>query len=79
MTPKDKAVDFLAYELMNLDIAYEMGLEKNEFHKLRQEIIKKAKEMEKQQILAAAYHGANYESSPYKDAEDYYKQTFKSE
>jgi hypothetical protein len=56
-----------------------MGLEKNEFHKLRQEIIKKAKEMEKQQILSAAYHGANYESSPYKDAEDYYNKTFKTE
>ena len=42
------------------------------------DIIKKAKEMEKQQILRAAYHGANYESSPYKDAEDYYNKTFKS-
>jgi hypothetical protein len=73
------AVDFLAYELMNLDIAYEMGLEKNEFHKLRQEIIKKAKIVERQQILAAAYHGANYESSPYKDAEDYYNKTYKSD
>jgi hypothetical protein len=38
-----------------------------------------AQEMEKQQILRAAYHGANYESSPYKDAEDYYNKTFKSE
>ena len=47
------AVDFLAYELMNLDIAYEMGLEKNEFHKLRQEIIKKAKERESQQMNEA--------------------------
>jgi hypothetical protein len=42
------------------------------------DIIKKAKEMEKQQILRAAYHGTNYESSPYKDAEDYYNKTFKS-
>jgi hypothetical protein len=79
MTENKTAVDFLAYELINLDIAYEMGLEKNEFHKLRQEIIKKAKEMEKEQILAAAYHGANYESSPYKDAEDYYNKTYKSD
>jgi len=69
------AVDFLAYELINLDIAYEMGLEKNEFHKLRQEIIKKAKEMEKQQILEALFtNDFDYESG-----EDYYKQTFKSE
>ncbi len=51
------AVEFVAYELMNLDIAYEMGLEKNEFHKLRQEIIKKAKEREKQQIEDAFKKG----------------------
>jgi hypothetical protein len=51
------AVEFVAYELMNLDIAYEMGIEKNEFHKLRQEIIKKAKEREKQQIEDAFKKG----------------------
>jgi stalled ribosome rescue protein Dom34 len=57
MTENKTAVDFLAYELINLDIAYEMGLEKNEFHKLRQEIIKKAKEREKQQIEDAFKKG----------------------
>ncbi len=69
------AIYFLAYELMNLDIAYEMGLEKNEFHKLRQEIIKKAKEIEKQQIIDA------YETSHISmmTAEQYYNETFKSE
>ena len=51
------AVEFVAYELMNLDIAYEMGLEKNEFHKLRQEIIKKAKERESQQMNEAFKKG----------------------
>ena len=44
---------------------------------LMSEYFEQAKEMEKQQILRAAYHGANYESSPYKDAEDYYNKTFK--
>jgi len=82
------AVDFLAYELMNLDIAYEMGLEKNEFHKLRQEIIKKAKEMEKQQIMDA-YNDAEDKCEYFIEehawqryhhlSENYYKQTFKSE
>ena len=42
------------------------------------DIIKEAKKMEREQILRAAYHGANYESSPDKDAEDYYNKTFKS-
>jgi|688.fasta_scaffold46401_15 rubrerythrin len=71
---KQTAVEFLAYELMNLDIAYEMGLEKNEFHKLRQEIIKKAKEMEKQQIVEA--YQENMMS--YTDGETYYNETFKN-
>jgi hypothetical protein len=44
-----------------------------------QAFIDAAKIVERQQILAAAYHGANYESSPYKDAEDYYNKTYKSE
>lgn len=70
------AVEFLAYDLMNLDIAYEMGLEKNEFHKLRQEIIKKAKEMEKQQIIDAYTHDRFILKIT---AEQYYKENFKSE
>jgi len=75
------AVDFLAYELMNLDIAYEMGLEKNEFHKLRQEIIKKAKEMEKQQIIKANRDGIDMviDKKNFVLGEQYYNETFKSE
>jgi hypothetical protein len=79
------AVDFLAYELMNLDIAYEMGLEKNEFHKLRQEIIKKAKEMEKMQIIKA-YDLGSLSEMQYPDpktvienGKQYYNKTFKTE
>jgi hypothetical protein len=74
------AVDFLAYELMNLDIAYEMGLEKNEFHKLRQEIIKKAKEMEKEQMEDFFCTGILDSGEDYGlGFNHYYKQTFKSE
>jgi hypothetical protein len=81
------AVDFLAYELINLDIAYEMGLEKNEFHKLRQEIIKKAKEMEKQQIFDTwdngfdngNYYGKYNENCEINCGEQYYNETYKSE
>lgn len=38
---------------MNLDIAYEMGLDKNEFHIKRMEIIKKASEMQRNEIIRA--------------------------
>jgi hypothetical protein len=34
-------------------------------------------EMEKQQIIDAATHGANYENSPFANAEQYYNETFK--
>ena len=45
MTP----IEWIAKELLNLDIAYEMGLDKNEFLERRIGIIKKAKEMEESQ------------------------------
>ena len=35
-------------------------------------------EIEKQQIIDAATHGANYENSPFANAEQYYKDTFKN-
>jgi chemotaxis receptor (MCP) glutamine deamidase CheD len=40
-------------------------------------IFQQAKEMEKQQIIDAANHGANYENSPFVNAEQYYNETFK--
>lgn len=49
MTP----IEWIAHELMNLDIAYEMGLDKNEFHVKRMEIIKKAGEMQRNEIIRA--------------------------
>lgn len=36
-------------------------------------------EKEKQQIIEACKHGANFENSPYKNAEDYFEQTFNNE
>jgi hypothetical protein len=43
------AVECVSEELRNLDIAYEMGLDKYEFQKLRKELVNKAKEMERKQ------------------------------
>lgn len=42
----------------------------------RGEIIEIAKEKEKQQIIEAANHGANFDKSPFKNAQDYYDSTF---
>ena len=33
-------------------------------------------EMEKQQIIDACHHGVDYEKSPYKNAEEYYDETY---
>ena len=33
-------------------------------------------EKEKQQIIEAAKHGANFDKSPFANAEDYYNQTY---
>ncbi len=41
-------------------------------------LIEEAKEMEKEQIIDAAHHGVDFENSPYKDAEEYYNETYKS-
>jgi len=46
---------------------------------LSAEEIKQAKEKEKQQIIDAAKHGADFENSPFKNSEDYYEQTFKNQ
>jgi len=35
-------------------------------------------EKEKQQIIDAANHGANFDTSPYISANDYYEKTFKN-
>jgi hypothetical protein len=44
-----------------------------------QSFIQEAKcflEKEKQQIIEAATHGANFDKSPFKNAQDYYDSTF---
>jgi hypothetical protein len=39
-------------------------------------LIDQAKEMEKQQIIDACYEGVDYETSIYKNPEDYYNETY---
>ena len=53
----------------------QMGLEQLIFPK---EIVDKAKEMEKQQIIDAYDEGVYLAMTPSKTAEDYYQQTFKN-
>jgi hypothetical protein len=62
---KQSAVEWLVYQL-----------QQNKF--ITESQIHLAKEMEKEQIIDSANHGANFESSPFKDAEDYYNETFKN-
>lgn len=40
------------------------------------EFVEKARAMEKQQIIDAAYHGVDYEHSPFDNAEQYYNETY---
>jgi len=57
------AVEYVSEELRNLDIAYEMGLDKYEFQKLRKELVNKAKKMEQVQLEEAYKKGFN-DASP---------------
>lgn len=43
-----------------------------------QEFCQKSLEKEKQQIIDAANHGANFNNSPFKDAIEYYNENFKN-
>jgi hypothetical protein len=40
------------------------------------QVFAQAKQMEKEQIIDAAYHGVNFENSPYENAEQYYNETY---
>jgi hypothetical protein len=58
----------------------------NNRHKLIRELfvyVRQAKEMEKEQICDAFYHGVDVDSfcikNPYTEAEKYYNETFKKE
>ncbi len=39
-------------------------------------ILDNAKDMEKQQIIDAAFHGVDHENSPYENPEDYYNNIY---
>ena len=43
------------------------------------DLFQQAKAMEKEQILDACHHGVDYDKSPYKNAEEYYNETYKQE
>lgn len=70
------AVDFMASELLYLDNEYDMKLiNKNEYQAKRKEIIDQANKMFEEQIIDACKQC----SYSYEEAEQYYKETFKSE
>ena len=68
METKQTAVDWLFLMLNN----------QNRNSKFAKKLYYKAKEIEKEQIIDAAHHGVDFENSPYKDAEEYYNETYKS-
>lgn len=63
------AVEWLVIEIEKLT-----GLKIQE-----EDIINQAKEKEKQQIIDSGKHGANFENSPFKNAEEYYEETYKKD
>ena len=44
---------------------------------LVKDLVESKLEKEKEQIINASTHGANFDKSPFKNAKDYYNQTFK--
>ena len=71
------AVEWFANELLYLENEYDMKLiNKNEYQAKRKELLKQAKEMEKEQIMQAFANGKFYDKNW---AHRYYNETFKSE
>lgn len=73
MKDKQTAVDFLIHEISDIigiiaPDAFSSALIRIKYDK--------AKEMEKEQILDACHHGVDYDKSPYKNAEEYYNETY---
>ncbi len=42
----------------------------------KKQYLEQAKEIEKEQIIDACHHGVDYDKSPYKNAEEYYNETY---
>ncbi len=73
---KQTAVEWFEYNLKdNLG-----NIVMNQNWKLLENLIQQAKEMEKEQIRRAYYTGGDdIKDNPYREAEQYYNETFKSE
>ena len=65
-TTKQTSVDWLVEKIQQANPTFKFDA-----------LIRKAKAMEKEQIIDAAKHGANFENSPFINAEQYYKETYK--
>jgi len=65
------AVQWLQDKLFELEIKIDASIAEETFFLFAQ-----AKQMEKEQIINACHHGVDYENSPYKDAEQYYNETY---
>ena len=78
------AVKWFANELLYLENEYDMKLiNKNEYQAKRKELLKQAKEMEKEQMKRACirteYEDKAWQNLMEKQFEQYYNETFKSE
>jgi hypothetical protein len=73
MDTKLTAVEWLRYQTLEGTID---KLENVMYLKLPIDVFIKAQEMEKEQIKDAAYHGVNFENSPYKNVEEYYNEYY---
>ena len=69
---KQSAVEWLYSQMSNISAGYITEL--NEY-----EILQKAKEMEKEQIVSAHYQGYRNDIGTTEVSEQYYNETFKSE
>ena len=77
---KQTAVEWLIDESMTLVFQYMKGtLNEDTLDDVIYKIGTKAKEMEKEQIMDAYYQGDADSDNIHVDAEQYYKETFKSE
>jgi hypothetical protein len=77
---KQTAVEWLVEQLSSSKYIYNL-MEEIECQStiVKPNIFNQAKEMEKQQIINACYEGVDYETSIYKNPEDYYNKTYGGE
>ena len=77
---KQTAVEWLFEQLCSEKLSWNKDSMGKLFIDLRtSNILQQAKEMEKEQIIEAFYEALHDRMNPYKTAEKYYNETFKSE